>query len=137
MEEITDGNLQLNGISLDDNIKEGIIVAQRIKAGEEVDKGSIITFTVSKLIVTYPDFVNENYTLSQVEEFCSTNNITLEKTPKETNDYTENSIIYQSRAAGQKVISGVTLRVTYAVKKETETNIKDTATDITSLDSES
>ena len=114
----------------DDNIKENIIVEQSIKANEEIEKGSIIKLTVSKIVVTYPDFVNENYTISAVEDFCTENNITLIKNPKETNEAKENTIIYQSRPAGQKVISGVTLKVTYAIKKEEVT--KTTETDKTS-----
>ncbi|MBP3766368.1 MAG: Stk1 family PASTA domain-containing Ser/Thr kinase [Bacilli bacterium] len=114
----------------DDNIKENIIVEQSIKAKEEIEKGSIIKLTVSKIVVTYPDFVNENYTISAVEDFCTENNITLIKNAKETNEAKENTIIYQSRPAGQKVISGVTLKVTYAIKKEEVT--KTTETDKTS-----
>ncbi len=122
----------------DDNVKEGIIKEQSVKAGESIDKGSSITLTVSKIIVVYPDFVNENYTLSQVEEFCKENNINLEKIAKETNDYTDGSIISQSRPAGQKVMTNATLRVSYAVKKEvasTTDNNKstDTSTNSTSL----
>ena len=122
----------------DDNVKEGIIKEQSVKAGESIDKGSSITLTVSKIIVVYPDFVNENYTLSQVEEFCKENNINLEKIAKETNDYTDGSIISQSRPAGQKVMANATLRVSYAVKKEvtsTTDNNKstDTSTNSTSL----
>ena len=122
----------------DDNVKEGIIKEQSVKAGESIDKGSSITLIVSKIIVVYPDFVNENYTLSQVEEFCKENNINLEKIAKETNDYTDGSIISQSRPAGQKVMANATLRVSYAVKKEvtsTTDNNKstDTSTNSTSL----
>ena len=105
----------------DDNTKENIIVEQSVKAGEEVEKGSKIILTVSKIVLTYPDFVNENYTISAVEDFCKENNIDLVKNAKETNEAKENTIIYQSRPAGQKVISGVTLKVTYAIKKEETT----------------
>lgn len=112
----------------DDNVKENVIVEQSVKAGEEVEKGSLIILTISKIVLTYPDFVNENYTITAVEEFCKDNNIKLEKVAKEDNNYKENSIIRQSREAGTKVLSGATLRVTYAVKKEEynpSTNIDD------------
>ncbi len=102
----------------DDNVKENIVVEQSVKADEEVEKGSTIKLTISKIVLTYPDFVNENYTITAVEEFCKENNITLEKNAKETNEVKENSIVYQSRKAGSKVVSGTTLRVTYAIKKQ-------------------
>lgn len=114
----------------DDNVKDGTIMSQTIASETEVKKGDTISFEVAKLITVYPDFVNESYTLSGVEEFCKKYNITLESTAKETNDFTENTILTQSRTAGTKVVSGVTLRVTYAKKKIVEEK-KDTTTDKT------
>lgn len=104
-------------VTTDDNIKEGTIVEQDVEEGKELKKGDTITLTVAKVITVYPDFVNENYTLDQVESFCEDNGVTLNSVAKETNDYPENSIITQSRAAGSKVVKGVTLKVTYAKKK--------------------
>ena len=121
-------NLEEKEYTEDDNVKENTIVEQSVKAKEELEKGDSITLTYAKIVVTYPDFVNENYTISQVETFCEDNGITLEKTAKETNDYTENTIIYQSRSAGTKVVSGVTLKVTYAIKKEESTSTKSSTT---------
>ncbi len=118
----------------DDDVKEGVVVEQSVKAGEEVEKGSKIILTVSKIVLTYPDFVNENYTITSVEEFCNQNNIILEKNAKETNEVKENSIVYQSRQAGSKVVSGATLRVTYAIKK-TETKVETPKEEETKKDS--
>ena len=107
-------------VTEDDNITEGTIVEQDVKEKTKLSKGDVITFKVAKVIVVYPDFVNENYTLDEVETFCEDNGITLNSTAKETNEYPENSILTQSRQAGTKVVSGVTLRVTYAKKKPEE-----------------
>jgi beta-lactam-binding protein with PASTA domain len=106
-------------------------VTQSVKEGEKLSKGDSINFEIVKLIVVYPDFVNEGYTLEQVATFCDDNGIKLETTTKETNDVKENLIISQSRVAGTKVVSGVTLRVTYAIpKEETATdNKQETTTD--------
>lgn len=102
--------------SEDDNLEEGSIIAQDIEEGEKLKDGDVITFTVVKMITVYPDFVNEGYTLAKVQSFCDKNGITLDATEKETNEVSEGSIIYQSRTAGSKVISGVTLKVTVAKK---------------------
>jgi len=115
-------------VTKDDNIVDKTIVEQNIEVGKELEKGDSITFVVAKLIVVYPDFVNENYTLEQVQTFCEDNNITLNSTTKETNDYAENVILSQSRTAGSKVVSGVTLRVTYAKKKAVTTTTTTTTT---------
>lgn len=100
----------------DDNIKEGTIVEQNVKAGEKISKGNSITFTIAKIIIVYPDFVGESWTIEQVETFCEDNKITLQKTEKETDQFKENTIITQSRSAGTKVVSGATIRVTFAKK---------------------
>ena len=113
-------NVEDKEVTKDDNIEEGTILEQDIKEKEKLSKGDIITFKVAKVIVVYPDFVNENYTLDEVATFCEDNGVTLNSTAKETNDYPENSIISQSRQAGTKVVNGVTLRVTYAKKKPEE-----------------
>ena len=99
-----------------DSLKEGTIIEQSVSEGEKLKDGDTIILTVVKMITVYPDFVNEGYTLEQVESFCDKNSITLETVEKETNDAKEGSIIYQSRTAGSKVISGVTLKVTVAKK---------------------
>ncbi len=114
-------------VTEDDNVKDGTIMTQTVAADTEIKKGDSISFEVAKLITVYPDFVNESYTLSGVEEFCKKYNITLESTAKETNDFTENTILTQSRSAGSKVVSGVTLRVTYAKKKAVTEDKKDTS----------
>ena len=116
-------------LTKDDNVEEGVIVSQDVEAGKKLTKGDTITLTVAKIIVVYPDFVNENYTLEDVEVFCEDNEITLNSVAKETNDYPENSIISQSRTAGTKVVKGVTLRVTYAKKKPEEEPKMDTKPD--------
>lgn len=115
-------------VTEDDNVKDGTIMTQTVAAETELKKGDSISFEVAKLITVYPDFVNESYTLSGVEEFCKKYNITLESTAKETNDFTENTILTQSRSAGTKVVSGVTLRVTYAKKKPVEEKKDTTST---------
>lgn len=103
-------------ITKDDNIEDGTIVEQDIKAGEKLGNGDTITLTVAKIITVYPDFVMEGYTLEQVQTFCEDNEIILQTTEKQTNDYKEDSIISQSRTAGTKVVKGVTLRITVAKK---------------------
>lgn len=112
-------------ITKDDNIEDGTIVEQDIKAGEKLGKGDSITLTVAKIITVYPDFVMEGYTLEQAQTFCEDNGIVLQVTEKETNDYKENSIISQSRTSGTKVVKGVTLRITVAKKLPVVENPKE------------
>lgn len=95
--------------------KENIIIGQSIEAGEKISEGSSITLYVPKLDNKYPDFVNENYSVEEVENFCSEYGVTLTKKEVETTEYAAGSIIYQSRAAGTTVVSGTKITIHIAV----------------------
>ena len=95
--------------------KENIIIGQSIEAGEKISEGSSITLYVPKLDNKYPDFVNENYSVEEVENFCSEYGVTLTKKEVETTEYAAGSIIYQSRAAGTTVVSGAKITIHVAV----------------------
>jgi len=114
----------------DDNVKDGVIESQDVKADTKLDKGDTIVLTVSKIVKTYPNFVTEDYTVEGAQKFCDDASVTLAITYKETSTETAGSIIYQSRAAGTKVVSGVTLRITVAkaVTVTTDTNVPTTPT---------
>ena len=93
-------------------IKENIILKQDVEVGTKLIPGDKITLTIPKFIVNYPDFVNEVYTVEEVEKFCKENGVTLVKKEKESSTDKDGSIIYQSRTAGTKVVSGTTLTIT-------------------------
>lgn len=116
------------------NIKENIILKQDLEEGKKLVPGDKIVFTIPKFIVNYPDFVNEVYKLEEVEKFCKENGITLVKKEKESTTDKDGTIIYQSRKAGTKVVSGTTLTITVSktptVTKEPE-NTKDNTTTTT------
>jgi len=95
--------------------KENIIIGQSIEAGEKISEGSSIKLYVPKLDNKYPDFVNENYSVEEVENFCSEYGVTLTKKEVETTEYAAGSIIYQSRAAGTTVVSGAKITIHIAV----------------------
>ena len=95
--------------------KENIIIGQSIEAGEKISEGETITLYVPKLDNKYPDFVNENYSVEEVENFCSEYGVTLTKKEVETTEYPAGSIIYQSRAAGTTVVSGAKITIHIAV----------------------
>lgn len=95
--------------------KENIIIGQSIEAGEKISEGETITLYVPKLDNKYPDFVNENYSVEEVENFCSEYGVTLTKKEVETTEYPAGSIIYQSRAAGKPVVSGAKITIHIAV----------------------
>lgn len=106
--------------------EEGIIVNQSVKAGEKLSEGDSITLYVPKLDNKYPDFVADQYTLTEVEEFAEDYNINLNIVYQDTTEYEPGTIINQSRPAGSNVINGARLTVTVAREpQETEDNPDD------------
>ncbi len=100
--------------------KEGIIIEQSVAAGEKVSEGSSITLYVPKLDNKYPDFVADNYSVSEVEDFCDEYGVNLTKQEVETTEYAAGTIFYQSRAAGTTVVSGA--KLTIKIAKESSKN---------------
>ena len=102
--------------------KEGIIIEQSVTAGEKVSEGSSITLYVPKLDNKYPDFVTDNYSVSEVEDFCDEYGVNLTKQEVETTEYAAGTIFYQSRAAGTTVVSGakLTIKIAKEPSKNTE-----------------
>ena len=98
----------------DDEVKEGAIVSQDQPQGNILKKGDTIIFKVVKIITAYPDFVAEDYSVEGVQQFCDDNGVKLDITYEETDKKRAGTIISQSRTAGTKVMSGVTLRIVVA-----------------------
>ena len=98
--------------------KEETVVDQSAKEGDKLEPGDTIVIYYAVFTVEYPDFVNENYTIDMVHEFCDKNNVTL-SIQYETNDtYPEGTIIKQNRTG--EVISGSTLTITVTQKTVVE-----------------
>ena len=95
--------------------KENIIIDQSIEAGTKISEGDTITLYVPKLDNKYPDFVNENYSVEEVENFCSEYGVILNKIEITTTEHPAGSIFYQSRAAGTTVVNGAKLTINIAV----------------------
>ena len=96
------------------NSKENIIVGQMPKAGEEVKKGDSIILYVPDLITEYPDFVADKWSYNDIEAFCNEYGLTLNTEYKESINHVAGTVIKQSRPAGSKVTTGVTIIITIA-----------------------
>ena len=105
--------------------EEGIIVSQSIEPGERLPEGDSITLYIPKLDNKYPDFVVDEYTIAEVEEFAEDYNITLSIVYEETDEYEPGTIIRQSRAAGTTVVSGARLTITVASAPNSDDEVLD------------
>lgn len=136
-----EGKLKAEGIKVEKTTKEvtdgssenNIILEQDVLAGTKLKKGDTIKFVVADSTVEYPDFVEEQWSLDQIKQFCEDNNITLTVKYKETSDYPEGTVISQSRAAKTTVAKYATLIVILSKEpvKTPETKPSDTTTDTT------
>ncbi|MDD3453575.1 MAG: Stk1 family PASTA domain-containing Ser/Thr kinase [Bacilli bacterium] len=108
----------------DDGITDNIILSQDLKTGETFAKGDTIKFTVARVVVTYPDFVNEAYTKDQVQTFCDENKLVCTITEKTNDAVTAGTVYYQSQTTGKKVVSGASLTV-YVAKATEKITVPD------------
>ena len=86
--------------------KENIIIDQSIEAGTKISEGDTITLYVPKLDNKYPDFVNENYSVEEVENFCNEYGVILTKKEITTTEPT-NLFIKEGNLSKDEIISTV------------------------------
>ena len=94
--------------------EEGIIIDQSVEPGERLSEGDRITLYIPNLTNQYPDFVADEYSVSEVEEFADDYGINLTINYEDTTEYEPGTIIHQSIAAGTTVVEGARLTITVA-----------------------
>ena len=96
--------------------EEGIIINQSVEPGERLSEGDRITLYIPNLTNQYPNFVEDEYSVAEVEEFAEDYGINLTINYEETTEYEPGTIIRQSRAAGTTVVEGARLTITVAAE---------------------
>ena len=96
--------------------EEGIIIDQSVEPGERLSEGDRITLYIPNLTNQYPNFVEDEYSVAEVEEFAEDYGINLTINYEETTEYEPGTIIRQSRAAGTTVVEGARLTITVAAQ---------------------
>ena len=94
------------------------IIGQDVEAGTEIKAGDKITLYIPKIEEKYPDFVNELWTKSQVEDWAKEKGLTVTIYEQETSDYEPGTIISQSRAADSVVVKGASFSITIAKERK-------------------
>ena len=98
--------------------KENIIIGQSIEAGEKLQKGDELILYLPNVYDVYPNMVEEEWTLSDVEIFAEEYQLELTIEYQISEEVPPLRVISQSRSPGSKIISGATLKV--VITKETE-----------------
>lgn len=102
--------------------KEGEIISQSINKGEKLEAGDTITFYIPDIVTKYPNFCDGSFSLADVQAFADEYQINLEIEYVESNQYTEGTIIYQSRPEGYTITAGTNFSIK-VVKVPEEDNI--------------
>ena len=98
------------------------IIGQSVKAGEELEKGALITLYIPSNKKYYPDMVGETWTLGEARTWAIENNIKLSVSYRETNDHDPNVIIKQSKTTSDEIKANETLEIMVAKEKKAPTN---------------
>ena len=88
------------------------IIGQDIEPGEKLTANDKITLYVPNVSTKYPDFVAENYSYEDIEEFCSKYNVTVKKKTVVNTSYPTGTVIAQSRGEGYTIVSGTVITIT-------------------------
>lgn len=101
--------------------KEDLIIDQepKVKEGEETKlyaKDKVILYLPE--VDVYPNMVEENWTLSDVQDLAKEYNLTLDIKYEERDDIEENIVLWQGREPGDPIYEGYTLKITISKKPE-------------------
>ncbi len=115
--------------------KEQLIIEQSVSKGEKLSSGEHLTLYIPKILSTYPNMVEESWTLDRVEEFCKKYGLTLQ-TPsyKETNEVDEGIVLAQSPKAGEEIFEKDKVKIVLSKKPTTTTTTKENTTTNDNLD---
>ena len=105
----------------EDEYEDGVIIDQSIEPGEKVSEGTNITLYIPNIVTNYPDFTNGEYTVDDVEDFADTYELEVEIEYVETSEYAPDTIYYQSRPEGQRVVAGQSFKIRVAKEPAGET----------------
>ena len=97
-----------------DNYEVQEIIGQSVEKGKELVKGDKITLYVPNIEDIYPNMVEDGWTVDDVKAFCEKYNITLKIDYQSTSDYTEGTLISQSRSPKTPIVSGSNLKIVVA-----------------------
>ena len=90
------------------------IIEQSKAEGTKLAEGDEVILYIPNVMETYPDFVEEGWSIEEVQNFCNQYGIILKINYEETLQYTEGMVISQSRTSTDPIIKNARLTVTVA-----------------------
>lgn len=102
------------------------IIEQSIPVGTVLGKGDSIILYIPNIIEGYPDMVSEEWSVEDVEAFCTKYGIILKIDYEENSQEKEGTLLSQSRSPKTPIVSGATLKIVVAKKPEVSVDPKPT-----------
>lgn len=96
------------------NYNKETIIDQSVPSGNRLSVGDSITLYIPRIITSYPNFCNGDYSVDKVQQFADVNNLVLTIEYVENSGYEAGVIFYQSRAEGSMVVEGARLTIRVA-----------------------
>lgn len=94
--------------------EDGKIIDQSTKDGEKLSKGDTITLYIPNIISKYPNFKDGTYTISDVQDFADTYDLTVDVEYVSTDEYDAGTIFYQSKPEGYQIVAGQSFKIKVA-----------------------
>ena len=98
-------------IDVNSDYEKGEIISTEPEAGTILKEGDTIKLHIPDTNVSYPDFTNGEYSLSDIEEWAEKYSIDLLIEYEETSEYEAGTIFKQSKEAGEIVTEESTLKI--------------------------
>ena len=108
---------EIDEANKDKEYDEDEIIGQNLAQGSEVKKGEEFIIYVPDIKTKFPDFIEEKWSLSDIQSFCDNYGLNLEKeevSVAPSAGYSDGEIMETNRAKGSDIIKGTTLRVKIA-----------------------
>lgn len=106
-----------------ENLDSQSILEQKPEAGTTLKKGDTITLYIPDVYEKYPDFVQDDWTIDEVKDFCEIYNLKCSYEEIETSgNYEVGEIVRQSRKAGSAIEKYSTLTITYVGSTTNDTD---------------
>lgn len=100
--------------------KVGEIIRQEPEVGEKLSEGDRVTLYIPDMTAIYPDFLEGDYSLTDIQAFADKYGLTLKVEYRESSLFEPGTIIEQSPRATTPVINGMTLKIVISEEENPE-----------------
>ena len=106
--------IEKEDVGEDSKFGDNDVIRTEPEAGTKLSSKDQVTIYIPNVVSKYPDFTDGSFTVEEVREFCENYGVNLKVEEKETDEYGDGTIFYQSRPEGYTIVSGTTLTIRVA-----------------------